>query len=205
MCTLHPVHCRLDYTHIRNINPTVVIQIVHTTRSISIDNHVDSIPVLVATLACATTRIAQREVVCGRAKAGQDLYASRGDPVHLKILQHQLYLVEECFAKNYVFGERCAVMSDEVAQREMIRHMHPDILGRHLDKTRRIVVRIRMHCMQFRRPVTQVVRADEFAPFRIEWNQSDERERMSTNSARYFVYSRCDRSGREQMDAHSLT
>lgn len=94
MRTLHPVYRCLDYAHIGNINPTVVIQIVHTARRIRIDDHVDGISVLVATLARTTTGITECEVVCRRAKARQDLHAPSGYPMHRQILQHQLYLVE---------------------------------------------------------------------------------------------------------------
>ena len=96
-------------------------------------------------------------------------------------------------------------MSDEIAQRQMIRDVHANILGRHLYKTSRVVVRIGMDRVQFRRPVAQVVRTDELAPFRVERNESDESKRMSTNSARHFVDARRYRSGCEQMDTHTVT
>ena len=205
MRAFHSVYRGLDNSHVGHIHTPIVIEIIHATVAVCIDDHVNRIAILMPALACSAAGIAEREVVRRRPETRQNFDVLSRYAMHLEVGEYKLELVQQLLTQNDVLGEWRAVVGNQVTQSEMIGYVDSRVLSRNLYEPRGVVVSVRVHSMQLARPEAKVVRADQPAALGVERNNADEGEGMPRHAAWNFIHSRWCASCGKQVHPHAAT
>lgn len=195
----HSIYRGLDHSYVGYVHAAIMIEIIHATIAVRIDDHVNRIAVLMPALTCSAAGVSQREVVRRRPEAGQNFDVLRRYAMNLKIGEHKLELVQQRFAQDDVLGKRRPVMRNEITKREMIGYVNAGVFGCDLYKACRIIVSVGAYPMQLARPEPNIVCTDCSAALCVERDYADECVRMPRHTAWDDVHSRWCASRDEQM------
>ena len=128
---LDPLH-RGDYhSRIPGVDAPVVIEVVHASVTVVVDEDVRGVAELVAAVLRPPTAPADTLlVVLGGAEAGHHPHVLDPHPVRLEIFDHELQLVNQGFPEDHVLRpDVLLVVGQEVAQPEVLGDLEVLILG----------------------------------------------------------------------------
>jgi len=140
---LHALDGGEDDTHVGEVHLAVVVQVVHPSIVVVVDDDVGSVTELVPAVTSAPALVAKRLVVVRRAETGDYLHSVGVDTVPLEILDDQLELVEERLLQNQLFRpDAFLVVRQEIAEQKMLGDAGVLVLACHFNEAIRILVGI---------------------------------------------------------------
>src|SRR6478672_763367 len=164
---------------VAGIDSPVVIEIVHATVLVVVDEHVRRVAELMAAIARPAAAADALRIVLRRSEAGHDDHVLDANAVRLEVLDHELQLVDQRLAKHEVLWPNILlIVREEVAETEMLGYVGVLILRRHLDEAFRILVGfLRRAAMALVRPEPHAIVTDLPGRLLRERDHRDERER----------------------------